>query len=149
MALVQITTTNKNDVASAELLLFNTAKIVDFYPKDASNVIFYYKELGDNREKTNKYETALTQSQFESLFDEALYETRIRLPILEIYSPSKRTVTRTINVAAADVIIAKDIDASTCYLSFGRGEFEKIKVKVNATIAEIESASSSSDSLAP
>jgi hypothetical protein len=148
MALVQITTSYLNDRTSAETLLLNTAKIVDFYEKDASNVIFYYKELEDRREKTNKYETALTKTQFEALFDETLYAARIDLPVLEISSPTKRTFVKTINVSAADVIKAKDIDASTSYLWFARGAFQKVKVKVNATISEIESASSTSVSIA-
>jgi hypothetical protein len=147
MALVTVTTTYRNDKVSAETLLLNTAKIVDFYSKDVSNTIFYYKELEDRREKTIKYETALTNAQFEALFDEALYVTRIALPVLEIYSPSKRTFAETLNVAAGDIIKAKDIDTTTSYLWFARGAFQKVKVKVNATIAEIESASSTSDSI--
>lgn len=147
MALVQLSVTKKNSLDYVYTELFNTARIPDFYAKDATTVIFYYKEIGDKRERTDKYETTLTLAQFEAKFDEILYDERVALPILEIYSPSKEVVTRTINVAVADVIKAKNIDATTCYLWFARGQFESIKVKVDATIAEIESASSTSVSI--
>lgn len=148
MALVQVTTTYKNDITSAETLLLNTARIIDFYAKDASNTIFYYKELGGNRDKSVKYETALSKSAFETLISETLYAERIDLPITYIYSPSKRALATTLNVSAADVIKGIDINTTESYVWFSRGGFSSVKVRVSATIAEIESASSTSESVA-
>lgn len=148
MALAVKTTTKKNNQTYAKSLLFNTERVVDFYSKDASNTIVYYKNQVDRRDATDKYEFALTKAQVEAWFDESLYNTRVDLPILEKYAPSKETFVKVVNVAASDVILGIDIDASTSYLWVARGSFEIIKFKVNATIAEIESASSTSVSIA-
>lgn len=148
MALITLTTTKKNDVTYAETELYNTEKIVDFRAVDATTIEFFYNEIDDRREKTNSYQTASTKAAFEALFNEALYVERVDLPILEIYSPAKRTLNTVLNVKVADVIKAKDIDATTSYLTFARGAFAKIKVKVDATIAEIETATSTSESIA-
>ena len=148
MALIVKTCTKKNNQAYAKTLLFNTDRIVDFYSKDASNTIVYYQNQVDRRDSTSKYEFALTKAQVESWFDESLYNTRIDLPVLEKFAPSKETFVKVVNVAASDVVIGIDIDASTSYVEVARGSFEIVKFKVNSTIAEIESASSTSVSIA-
>lgn len=148
MALVQVSVLTKNTNTHVKTYLFNTTKIVDFYANSGNTEItFYYKDSEGRREKTDKYTTSLSKSEFEALFVEALVVTRMDLPILEIYSPAKRTVDKSINVAVADIAKAWDIDSTTSYLEFNRSNFETIKVKVDATIAEIETATSTSDSL--
>ena len=148
MALIQITVLSKNTNDLAETYLFNTDRIVDFYASSATVITFYYKEISDGKTRTDKYTATYTKAQFEALFNENLYVTRVDLPILEIYTPVKQTVTRVINVAVAEITKAWDINTTTSYLEFTRSNFEIIRVLVDATIAEIETSTSTSESIA-
>lgn len=148
MALVQISVLTKNTEDHVKTYLFNTDRIVDFYASSATIVTFYYKDINDGRTRTDKYTTTLTKAQFEALFNETLYVTRLDLPILEIYTPVKQTVTRVVNVAVSEISKAWDISTTTCYLEFTRSDFQTVRLLVDATIAEIESSSSTSVSIA-
>ncbi|HKL13555.1 MAG TPA: hypothetical protein VJ907_08120 [Halanaerobiales bacterium] len=124
--------------------MLNTARIIAGYAKDASNVIFYYKELGHRREITSKYEAELTMSEFDALFDETLTNERIIIPVTEIYNPDKQVESISLNIGVSDIIKGIDIDTSSCWLWYARGMFRSVKLKVSSTIAEIETASSGS-----
>jgi hypothetical protein len=148
MSLVQITTSEKRNQASVETLLLNTNRILDFYASSATETVFWYKELEDRREKSIPYKTTLTKAAFETLIAESLAEDRIDIPVTQIYSPSKRAWDVTLNVASSDVVKGKDINTTESFLEVARGAFQKIKLRVSATISEIESASSTSTSVA-
>jgi hypothetical protein len=148
MSLQQITLTQKNRTTVSRTELFNTALIEDFKADSATTTVFHYTDLDNSKVKSNEYKTALTKTEFESLFDEELLNARMDLPVTEIWSPSPRTVDETINVAVADFVRAWDIDASSSWVLIKRGGFEVVKMKVSATIAEIEGAASTSISVA-
>ena len=153
MAVFQVTTTYKDRKASAETLLLSTNKVGDI--QAYSTVSEFYYAASDN--ETILYRTALTKDQLTTLVDNATeFNDRVELPILGKSVVRTKTLgsndlfdsTTTINVDMDNLIQGKDIGStSTSYLLFGFGG-KKILYKVDDTIANIESASSTSTSIA-
>lgn len=150
MALVSITITEKNNKLLARTDLYNTEKIVDFHLRTGSTTVteFFYKEIEGRRTKTNKYVTTLSKANFESLFDIETYEDRLDLNITQIFTPTKFDVDRVQNIPVRDIQKCWDIDGSSSFVEYDRGNFETIKINAAHTLAEIAGAVSTSVSVA-
>lgn len=153
MAWISIALAKKNDNAYVQTRLMNSIKLGDI-KTNGSYADFYYEEYDGT---TSKYTTsALTKDSLVALVDDStLYADRVEISILGSSSGRKNKLgtadlyasAETINVAASRLVGAVDIDASTCYALFELGK-KTILYKVDATIAELESASSTSVSIA-
>ena len=154
-AWIQVAISHKNDQTFSKTLLLNTAKVGEIKAYSTSYGEFYYSDYG---KKTTKYRcSALTKDQLVTLVTtEQVFDSRIEIPVL-----GKSTVKRNklstedlfasstvYNVEVAQLIDAWDIGStSTCYARFELGE-KFILYKINDTIADLESASSTSPSIA-
>jgi hypothetical protein len=151
MSWFQTTLTERNGKSYAKTVLLNTKKCGESYA-DSTSCVLYYNDYG---KKTTKLKSSSTQDTVEALLENStLYNTRVMLPI--IGKSTVRTVelgtedlfsSNTRGVTADDLVMAWDIDASTCYALFEQG-FGTVLYKVDDVIANLESASSTSVSIA-
>lgn len=153
MALFQSTVSYRDRKAYAKTLLLNNknATAIQAYSTVSE---FYYKE--GNR-KTVLYRTALTKDQLTTLIDTATeYNDFVELSMLGKSDVKKEKLSSedlfasatTVNVNMDFFVKGWDIGStSTSYCLFRFGE-KFVLYKVNDTIANIESASSTSTSIA-
>lgn len=153
MALFQVAVGYKNDVAYSKTLLLNSEKVGDVV-SNSSYADFWYEDYG---KKVTKYTTsALTKDQVVALLNSTLYDNRIELSMLG------KSLTRSTALVAADLFASAttinidankvvkgwtNSDTTTSTLQIAVGE-KYVTYKVDATIAEIETASSTSVSIA-
>jgi hypothetical protein len=152
---VQVAVSHKNDQTFSKTLLLNTAKVGEIKAYSSSYAEFFYADYGD---KTTKYRcSALTKDELVTLVTaEQVNDNRIELPILgkSIVKRNKLSSTdlfdsaTVYNVELEQLIDAWDIGStSTAYARFQLGD-KFVLYKVNDTIANMESASSTSVSIA-
>ena len=153
MALIQIPVGYKNGVAYSKTLLLNSDKFGDC-ESNSTYADFWYEDYG---KKVTKYTTSsYTKDQVVALLNSTLYENRIELSMLGKSTTRSNALTTkdlfasatTINVDANKVVKGwTNADTTTSTLQIAIGE-KYVTYKVDATIAEIESASSTSVSIA-
>jgi hypothetical protein len=153
MALIQLAVGYKNGVAYSKTLLLNTDKFGDVQ-SNSTYADFWYEDYG---KKVTKYTTsATTKDQVVALLNSTLYENRIELSMLgksttrstPLPSDDLFASATVINIDANKVVKGwTNADTTTSTLQVAIGE-KYVTYKVDATIAEIESASSTSVSIA-
>ena len=154
MAWVQVAVAEKNGSTFAKTLLLNTKKFGEI-KANGTVAEFYYEEDSD---ATHNFKTsALTKDQLVTLVTtDDLFDNRIELPILAVSKVKKNKTnssdnlssTTVYNVEADTLVWAWDIgtSATTCYGFFRVGK-SSILYRINDTIANLESASSTSVSI--
>lgn len=154
MAWIQVAVAEKNGNTFSKTLLLNTEKVGDIQASD-SVAEFWYEDHGKT---TAKYKTSsLTKDQLITLVsDSTLYDERIEIPALG-RSLVKRNKLNDLDLFASETVVNVDADklidawdigsTSTCYARFELGN-KSILYKVDDTIANLESASSTSVSIA-
>lgn len=153
MALFQSTVTYRNRKAHAETYLLQTKRVTAIQAYNSVSE-FYYNE-GDK--ETNLYRTALTKDNLTALVTGATeFSNFVELPVLAKSTVKRNGLsdedlfdsTTVINVNMDDLVKGWGIEStSTSYLYFKNGD-KSILYKVNDTIADIESAGSTSVSIA-
>ena len=153
MSWISVVVQEKNNKTFAKTLLLNSKKVGSIQA-DGTVAIFYYEDYGD---KTTKYKTTtLTRDQLVTLVTtDQVYDNRVSLPVLgksavkrnKLSDADLFSAATEINVELDQLIDAWDIGStSTSYARFALGE-KFVLYKVNDTIANMESASSTSVSL--
>ena len=152
MAWFRTTLTEKQGKSFAKTVLLNTKKCGETIA-DSTSCVFYYNDYG---KKTTKFKSSSTQDTIEALLERSTqYNDRVMLPILgkstvrtaELGTEDIFASSNTRGFATDDLVVAWDIDANTCYALFAKGE-GCVLYKVDDVIANLESASSTSVSIA-
>jgi|GEM_PF-5546547 len=155
MSWIQVAVATKNGSTFSKTLLLNTKKFGEI-KANGSLADFYYEE--DWNTVHNFKTSALTKDQLIALVTvDDIWDNRIELPILSVSKVKKNKTnasddlasTTVYNVEADTLVWAWDIGASatTCYGLFRVGK-ASILYRINDTIADLESASSTSVSIA-
>jgi hypothetical protein len=163
MALLSVTTVLRDSQAYANTILINTNRILR-WKANGSGTEFEYQKTKDPIGKVFRYTTATSPAAFRAAVKKALVDYRtvqeifLKLPVkAERMHGFEVAYTYTGTDVAAnyphhylnadEIVFAKDIDATTCYIFLDSFGFGRIRFKAIATIATLTASESQSTSL--
>ena len=154
MAWKQVAVATKNGSTFSKTLLMNSKKFGEIKVNGSVAEFYYYEDWNTVHSFTT---SSLTKDQLVALITvEDVFDNRVELPILAVSKVKKNKTNSTDNLSSTtaynveldNLVWAWDIgtSATTCYALFRTGK-ASILYRVNDTIANLESASSTSVSL--